>query len=92
MKYASERPDDMEEPDEYSVYQFFEDDMLYECVRSHVSLEDAVTASKHYCSSVGAKFGATQRVIITDSDDYCVFEWQFGKGITFPPPAAFQNG
>jgi hypothetical protein len=26
----------------------------------------------------------TKRVIITDGGDYCVFEWQFGKGIVWP--------
>lgn len=69
---------------EFSVCQFFEDGS-YEYVRRNVGPEEAVTAAKHYTSSVGAKIGTTQRVIITDGGDCTNFEWQFGKGITYPP-------
>ncbi len=71
---------------EFSVCQFFEDDS-YEYVRRFVSAEEAVEAAKHYTSSVGARLGMTRRVIITDGGDQTNFEWQFGKGITFPPEA-----
>lgn len=67
---------------EFSVCQFFTDDS-YEYVRRYVSAEEAVTAAKHYTSSVGAKLGTTKRVIITDGGDCVNFEWQHGKGITF---------
>lgn len=70
--------------DLFSVYQFFADDS-YECVRQNVEAEAAVLAAKHYCSSVGAQLGTTRRVIITDDGDCCVFEWQYGVGVTFPP-------
>ena len=69
---------------EFSVYQFFEDESS-ECVRRNVDAEEAVNAAHHYCNSVGARMGFTRRVIITDGGDYCNFEWQFGKGVTFPP-------
>ena len=69
---------------EFSVCQFFEDDSN-EYVRRFVSAEEAVTAARHYTTSVGAKLGTTKRVIITDGGDCCVFEWIFGKGVVFPP-------
>lgn len=72
--------------DEFSVFQFFEDDS-YERVRSHVGAEEAVNAAKHYTTSVGARIGTTKRVIITDGGDSTVFEWVHGRGITFPTVA-----
>ena len=64
--------------------QFFEDG-TYEYVRRYVPLEEAVVAAKHYTSSVGARIGTTQRVIITDGGDSICFEWLREKGIVFPP-------
>ena len=69
---------------EFSVCQFFEDDSS-EYVRRNVDAEEAIKAARHYTDNVSAKMGLTKRVIITDGGDYCVFEWQFGKGVTFPP-------
>lgn len=69
---------------EFSVCQFF-DDGTYEYVRRYVEAEEAVKASKHYTESVAAKAGIVKRVIITDGGDCCCFEWQYGKGVTFPP-------
>lgn len=71
----------------YSVVQFFRDD-THEYVRRGLEAKEAVETASHYCSSVGAKLGTTTRVIITDGGDDTVFEWQFGKGVTFPPEAA----
>jgi hypothetical protein len=45
----------------------------------------AVAAAKRFSESVGAKTGLLEEIRITDSGDYCVFQWQHGKGITFPP-------
>lgn len=70
----------------FNVCQFFEDG-TYEYVRRRVGAEEAVIAAKHYCTSVGAQMGVTRRVIITDSGDCTNFEWQFGKGITYPKPS-----
>lgn len=72
--------------DEYSVCQFFDGDW-YEYVRRDVSLGEAVKVAHHYTRSVGARLGTTKRVIITDGDDYTVFEWKLGEGVTFPPEA-----
>ena len=53
-------------------------------VRRYVLAEEASRAFDHYISSVGARIGTTVRVILTDGGDCICFEWQFGKGITFP--------
>lgn len=68
----------------FSVCQFFPDGS-YEYVRRFVEAEEAVKAFVHYTSSVGARIGTTVRVIIIDSGDFCNMEWEFGKGITYPP-------
>ncbi len=72
---------------EFSVCQFFDDD-TYEYVRRFVRASEAVEAAHHYCKGVAARTGLVQRVIITDGGDDTVFEWQFGRGVTFPPEAA----
>ena len=72
--------------DTFSVYLFFPDDTS-EQVRRGVPDREAVEAAHHYCPCVGAKLGTTRRVIITDEDDFCVFEWKYGQGITWPTPA-----
>ena len=74
---------------EYSVCQFFPDGS-YEYTRRFVSAEEAVKAFKHYISSVGAKMGITQRVIITDGLDCVNMEWIQGKGIVYPPKEQLQ--
>ena len=76
---------------EFSVVQFFVDDS-YEYVRRFVSAEEAVKASKHYTSSVGARLGTTKRVIITDGGDCTCFEWKFGEGVVFPPARSGEVG
>lgn len=76
---------------EFSVYQFFEND-LSECVREFVDAENAVRAAQHYTSSVAARMGVTQRVIITDGGDCTVFEWQYGKGIVFDGERHYPEG
>lgn len=68
---------------EFSVYQFFTGGGT-EAVTRFVSAEHAVAVAQQLCSSVGAKLGTTERVIITDGGDCTNFEWEFGKGITFP--------
>lgn len=75
------------EPGEFSVCQFFEND-TYEYVRRKVSAAEATKAFKHYITCVGAKMGTTKRVIITDGGDHCNMDWEFGKGIVFPPELA----
>lgn len=69
---------------EFSVCQFFADDS-HEYVRRYVDAEEATEAFKHYTTNVAAMVGMTIRVIITDGGDYINAEWQYGKGLTFPP-------
>jgi len=76
---------------EFSICQFFTDGS-YEYVRRFVSAEDAVQIAAHYATSVGAKLGTTVRVIITDGGDCINWEWEFGKGITFPKQEEKANG
>ena len=74
----------MSEPELFSVVQFFKDGS-YEYVRRSVSAESAVDAFRHYATSVGAKIGTTERVIITDSLDFTTAEWRLNEGVVFPP-------
>ena len=69
----------------FSVYQFFSND-THEPVRRNVSAEEAVKAAQHYMSCVGAQAGTTVRVMITDAEDFCTFDWKRGEGIVFPRP------
>ena len=71
---------------EYSVCQFFQDGS-YEYVKRFVGAEEAMGAAIGYSSNVSAKFGLTRRVIITDGGDCINWEWRFGEGVVFPPPA-----
>ena len=72
----------MNEP-EFSVCQFFIDGS-HEYVRRFVSAEEAVKAACHYTTSVGAKLGVVERVIITDGGDCTVFDWRKGVGVIWP--------
>lgn len=75
---------------EFSVCQFFMDGS-YEYVRRFVSMEEAVEAVKHYCTSVGARMGLVTRVIITDGGDCINFEWTKEKGVIFPTEKDFTD-
>lgn len=66
----------------FSVCQFFPDD-THEYVRQGVEPKEAVDAAVHYATSVGARLGTTERVIITDGGDSIVWEWKRAEGITF---------
>ncbi|MDE2095663.1 MAG: hypothetical protein KGL39_00270 [Patescibacteria group bacterium] len=77
----------MIEEKEFSVFQYFPDGS-YEQVKRFVGSEEAVKEAIQLASSVGAHIGTTQRVIITDGGDYCVWEWKHDLGITFPPEVA----
>lgn len=70
---------------EFSVYQFFPNGQ-YEEVLRFVDAETAVRVAHGLTTSLGGRFGTTQRVIITDGEDFTTFDWQYGKGVVFPPP------
>jgi len=68
---------------EFSVYQFFVDD-LYERVCSFVDPKTAVETAVRLTQSVGGQAGIIRRIIITDGSDCTNFEWKFGEGVTYP--------
>lgn len=73
-----------DDPNElFKVYQFFPNETYEEVIRD-VNAETAVKKARDLAGSVGAKIGTTTRIIITDSGDRTVFEWQHGQGVTFP--------
>ena len=68
----------------FSVVQFFSDGH-WSYVRRELPPEDAVHLAKRVTEGPLARTGDVARVIITDDSDFCVFEWQYGQGVTFPP-------
>lgn len=72
------------ENETFDVWQFFADGVGQERVRLRVPIEEAVKAFRHYTTSVGARIGTTQRVIIVDRGDLTCAEWVFGQGIVYP--------
>ena len=77
-------PDSFKTNNEFSVCQFFPGD-YYEYVCQFVSAEEAVRIFQRCITSLGARFGTTRRVIITDGGDCVNMEWVFEKGMVFPP-------
>lgn len=69
---------------EYATIQFFADDS-YERVVEWVDAAEAVSVAKRLTDSIGARLGMTQRVIVTDGGDFTCFQWEYGKGVTYPP-------
>ncbi len=72
---------------EFSVFQWFSNDTR-EDVLAFVDVETATRTAMSLASSVGARLGATQRIIITDGGDYCCWEWKHEDGIVYPPEIA----
>ena len=70
--------------EQFAVVTFFEDGKR-RYVRRFVSAQEASRAFAHCIRSVEARFAIAMRVIITDRYECILREWQFGKGITFPP-------
>ena len=68
---------------EYSVCEFFADD-THAYASRFVSMQQAVEQAMQLTRNVGARIGATTRIIVTDGGDDTVLEWQYGKGITWP--------
>lgn len=72
---------------EFSVYQWFVNGYREDVLR-FVEAEEAIRTATNLASSVGARIGTTQRVIVTDGMDCCCWEWTHSEGITFPPEVA----
>lgn len=57
---------------------------LHERVGERMNAEQAVVKAHSYTTRPAAKIGIIQRVtIVSTADDATVFEWTYGKGITF---------
>ena len=80
----------MGEREQFSVRVYY-DDGQWQCVRRFVSAQEACRAFQHYTSGLAARLVPTVRVIIIDSSDCMVREWQFEQGVTFPPPRAAER-
>lgn len=51
----------------------------------HVDEREAFEKAISLSRNVGARIGVVRRItIVNNEDDSTAFEWQFGKGITFP--------
>lgn len=72
--------------DMFRVFFFARDGVSQEETLQPVPAQDAVAKAKRLTDSLPAKTGSIQRVVITDADDCCVFEWIHGQGVVFPPP------
>jgi hypothetical protein len=68
---------------EFSVIQWFREGYS-EFVKKDVGAEEAVLTAKGVTESPGALLGIPVRVIITDGEDFTVFEWKHGEGVVFP--------
>ena len=69
---------------EFSVYQFFADELGHELVASFIDADSAVKLAAQLARSLGGRLGTTVRIIITDGGDCVCFEWRFGQGVVYP--------
>ena len=68
-------------PKEFSVYWWDTSDNQIEEAR-FIGPQEAVETVKRLASEPSNL--VVNRIIITDGDDYCTFEWVKGKGVIFP--------
>ena len=66
----------------FTVFQSFINGTR-EKVAEDLDPAEAVMIAFSKAISVPAKAGLVEDVIIVDEDDYCVFEWKRGEGVTF---------
>jgi hypothetical protein len=71
--------------DEFSVLIEFPGDAGCQWVARFVGAEEAVLTARDYSRRPAALAGFIARIAIIDSMDCTVFEWLYGKGVTFPP-------
>jgi hypothetical protein len=67
----------------FSVALFFHDDS-YRYEARWLDAEEAVNLARDCTGRPAALAGWIRRVIITDADDFTVFEWKHGEGVTYP--------
>jgi hypothetical protein len=86
MKIMNESvPEGMRE--EFSVWVFLPDETYFAEAR-WIGAEASVKLARELTLRPAAKVGLINRVLITDGGDFSVFEWVYGKGVTFPPLAS----
>jgi hypothetical protein len=67
----------------FSVALFFPDDS-YRYEARWLDAEEAANLARDCTRRPAALAGWIRRVIITDADDFTVFEWKHGEGVTYP--------
>lgn len=73
--------------DKFRVFVFYPNETYFEPEDSkQYPAQEAVAKAEEMIVKAKDERGEYQTIRITDSDDYCCFEWQKGKGIVFPPP------
>jgi hypothetical protein len=70
---------------EFSVVEFYSDG-YHAYVERRLDAKNAVNLAKRCTDAAMVASGFVVKVIITDGGDNTVFQWEHGKGVTFPPP------
>lgn len=73
----------------FTVYLFFPNGD-WNMEGNGLSAEDAIKLAKRITQRPAVLLGIIARVIVTDADDYTVFDWRNGKGVVFPPQGGAQ--
>jgi hypothetical protein len=68
---------------EFSVVSFH-DDGHHRYIARFVGGQEAVNVAK--LATEIADLSGANRIIITDGGDHTVFQWEQGKGVTYPTP------
>lgn len=55
----------------------------YEYELRNAAADRCVYDAKRISESVGGRLGMVSKIMITDAEDCCVFEWRFGEGVVF---------
>lgn len=63
------------------------DYQVTECVGVGLTPQEAVNVARSWTlpNRPGVVLGTIKRVIIEDDEEFTVFEWKNGEGVTFPP-------
>ena len=69
---------------EFSLYWWNPDGFDHKEL-SFVDAETAFNRARSLIDSPAAEYlNVVRRIMITDGDDFCVFEWKHGEGVVFP--------
>lgn len=73
--------------DKFRVFMFHSDGTNSEETvhTGPVEAERAIQMAKRLTDSIPAQIGSITQVKIVDAGDLAVFDWQYGKGVVFPP-------